>query len=513
MKLPRILIFVILAIFSLITAPSYAATFTVDSVGDGNDANQGDGNCATSENACTLRAAMEESNALPGLDIIEFQSDGSYVLTSSSIPEITDSVTVRPGPASNITITAPAIPTLTILIRVLGSGTVATFEQLTFTNPSGRAIVSGAGTNVFIDDCTFDGNINTSGSVSGAALNTNGDAEVTDSEFRNNQSNITSGGAIFVGNNGTVTIRNSLIEDNSAKTGGGIAVGNSREELILENVTLQRNNALDNGGGIYSQATVRSDGVTLFQNTAVNDGGGIWASNNAGGNANDALDLVGANIRDNEAGGKGGGVFLGAGAQALHRFLISRSAIWENTATDGGGVYAQSGFDAPIFLANTTIGLNDADTGGGIYFQSGEMTILHATIWDNQAEQVRIGLANADVGMANSIIGFDDAGASGCDLPPLMLAGPNLGSDATCGASLIGDPLLGTITNTGGYAPTQPFAAESPALDAADKTLCSADPINFYDSDGPNRPNGLECDLGAWESLFFIFVDGFETQD
>src|SRR5438874_2257693 len=61
-------------------SPADAATFTVDSTADAEDANPGDGVCATAAGACTLRAAIQEANALPGLDIIVVPA-GTYVLT------------------------------------------------------------------------------------------------------------------------------------------------------------------------------------------------------------------------------------------------------------------------------------------------------------------------------------------------------------------------------------------------------------------------------------------------
>jgi CSLREA domain-containing protein len=48
------------------------ATFTVNSTGDAVDANKGDGICAASDGTCTLRAAIEEANALAGADTITF---------------------------------------------------------------------------------------------------------------------------------------------------------------------------------------------------------------------------------------------------------------------------------------------------------------------------------------------------------------------------------------------------------------------------------------------------------
>lgn len=51
---------------SVLAAPASAATatFTVNSTADAGDANKGDGTCATSGGVCTLRAALDEADAL-----------------------------------------------------------------------------------------------------------------------------------------------------------------------------------------------------------------------------------------------------------------------------------------------------------------------------------------------------------------------------------------------------------------------------------------------------------------
>src|SRR5688572_22952303 len=57
-----------------------AARFRVDSTADAPDLDPGDGVCATAEAACSLRAAVQEANALPGADRIRVPA-GEYVLT------------------------------------------------------------------------------------------------------------------------------------------------------------------------------------------------------------------------------------------------------------------------------------------------------------------------------------------------------------------------------------------------------------------------------------------------
>jgi CSLREA domain-containing protein len=56
-----------------------SATFQVDSQADAVDDLPGDGICTTSSGACTLRAAVQETNALAGPDVITLPA-GVHVL-------------------------------------------------------------------------------------------------------------------------------------------------------------------------------------------------------------------------------------------------------------------------------------------------------------------------------------------------------------------------------------------------------------------------------------------------
>ncbi len=58
----------------------HAASFTVNSFVDGVDVAPGNGICATPTGVCTLRAAIQETNALPGADTIILPA-GTYILT------------------------------------------------------------------------------------------------------------------------------------------------------------------------------------------------------------------------------------------------------------------------------------------------------------------------------------------------------------------------------------------------------------------------------------------------
>src|SRR5687768_6202331 len=77
-------VFVLLGVCMLLAtaAPAGAAEFTVDSTADVVDANVGDGVCATTAGRCTLRAAIQEANMVPGADAIDVPG-GLYTLRSS----------------------------------------------------------------------------------------------------------------------------------------------------------------------------------------------------------------------------------------------------------------------------------------------------------------------------------------------------------------------------------------------------------------------------------------------
>jgi Phospholipid methyltransferase len=70
--------------------------------------------------------------------------------------------------------------------------------------------------------------------------------------------------------------------------------------------------------------------------------------------------------------------------------------------------------------------------------------------------------------------------------------------DATCGG-INDDPMLGPLQDNGGPTWTMALGTGSAALGAADDDLCAADPVNNLDQRGVTRPQGVHCDIGAYE--------------
>ena len=74
-----------------------SGTLTVNTTGDDQDAAPGDGLCADSAGDCSLRAALEEANATPGVDTITFAIAGAgphTIRPGAELPAITDPVII-----------------------------------------------------------------------------------------------------------------------------------------------------------------------------------------------------------------------------------------------------------------------------------------------------------------------------------------------------------------------------------------------------------------------------------
>jgi CSLREA domain-containing protein len=73
-----------------------AAGFTVNSTGDGADSNTADGICNDGAGNCTLRAAIEQANALPGTDTINFRigTGVQTIVLGVVLPDVSDPIVI-----------------------------------------------------------------------------------------------------------------------------------------------------------------------------------------------------------------------------------------------------------------------------------------------------------------------------------------------------------------------------------------------------------------------------------
>jgi CSLREA domain-containing protein len=301
-------------------------TLTVNSTLDAVDADPGNGVCATSGGACTLRAAIQEANVWPGADAILLPA-GVYRLTLVG-PDEDQSATGDLDIRDDLTLTGAGAG-VTI---VDGIGQDRVFHVLT-----------GAGSPPIM--VTISGVTIRNGVVAapggGGGLCNEDEGRVTLSHATVISNVATFGGGVYAQR--WMTITASLIRDNQGVYGGGIY--NKFTTLKLIDSTVSGNHALYGGGlnNFYFGTALIVSGSTLTGNTATQDGGAINLE--AG-----TLELVNSTVSGNTA-SAGGGLNNQYAASAL----IANSTIVSNSASSGAaGIVAWSS----VVLRNSLIAHN-----------------------------------------------------------------------------------------------------------------------------------------------------------
>ena len=473
-----------------------AATFNVNTFIDVPDVNPGNGVCETAagNNACNLRAAIQEANALAGADTIVLQAGITYTLgrvgqddtALNGDLDILESVTiVGAGPASTI---------------IDGNGAVTGDRVFDIKKCKGDPQQP---------DCDVAHPPIVVG-ISGVTI-------------QHGKSQLGFGGGIV--SVGSLTLTNCVVANNAASGlnawGGGIFSGGS---LNISNSTISNNTAGPSnpyGGGIYAQGSITITGSTISGNSTTGSpgaGGGLRLSG--------STSITNSTISGNTAFGDGGGLW---GAGKVVNSTISGNA----SHGKGGGAVVQSG----IFINSTVSGNFSYDDGGGIYAYSGVTQLYHVTVTQNLANAddsgtaVAGGVYNATANAfysVNSIIALNDTSIPG-DKFPLLDTDDCAGSITSQGNSILYDvkvahctvggtislvdPKIGPLQYNGGVTKTHALLDGSTAIDAGPAVVCVddlGDPL-AGDQRGAHRPSGAQCDLGAYEvQPDLIFKNGFQ---
>ena len=210
----------------------------------------------------------------------------------------------------------------------------------------------------------------------------------------------------------------------TAPSGGGIAVIAKGVLNISENVSIQNNQAVKYGGGIYSNGTVEINGTNvMISGNKAEHGGGIYFGGNSltlkditirggltdgsynaerGGaiaTSGSTVEMTGVTIDGNRALRQGGGIYLNNKSTTITDSTISNNfvdIITTDTETDGiygsgGGIFTVSSA-TDCTIQNTKITNNTANAlaswlgGGGIYTDGNTtMTLIDCTISGNKA--------------------------------------------------------------------------------------------------------------------------------
>ena len=359
----------------------------------GNTATNGNGGgiYATDNSTVTVVGGEISSNTSTGVE--QTASGGGGLYTNNSTVTL-DKVTIT----GNKAITDS---------RNDGGGILAAGSNLTITGSTitkNTAPDCGGGlflshTNANITDSTIEGNQATQGA--GVYLNDSPDtaeADCTGSHTHNitrtniNRNTASSiGGGMYVGLKSNVTLTGSTLDGNATtdKTGGqgGAIVAYSAGDITLDSTTVTNNDAAA-GGGIYSLGTAGSDThITLRNNTKFTgntaaSGAGIYLVRSSGNNI--LLELSDSAI-DNNTASSGGGIFAYNGVQ----INANKASFNGNKAANGAGIYLY-GYDpnnkVMAELTDSFIDNNIAsDWGGGIFAYNGaEVKANNTSISNNK---------------------------------------------------------------------------------------------------------------------------------
>jgi hypothetical protein len=379
-----------------------------------------------------------------------------------------------------------------------------------------------------LTNSTVSGNVS---NQSGGGIFNTGMAALNDVGVNDNSAAgiVGTGGGIT--NFGMIELNGSTVTGNTAVAAAGLRNAGSSARMNVNHSTVSGNVASDRIGGIENDASE----LNLYRSVvADNDGervaGGIISRNGtmtidhsriAGNTAGvgggiiserSATVILDSEIDGNEADdGPGGGVL----ATISGSLVIERSTIVGNTASTfaGGIVVNMSDADAvnELRVINSTVSANVAGTAVGGLFVGGNNVypvVSHSTFTKNSAlTGTGGGIVSRNLTLRNSIVAGNTDGSGAADLNSSLVeasytligsAGLHTVADGVSGNIVGADPLLGTLADNGGATRTHALLAGSPAIEVGVCTDPAASEIST-DQRGMARPQGTQCDIGAFE--------------
>lgn len=441
--------------------PSLAAEFAVDVLTDSTDILPGDGVCADAGKHCSLRAAIQEGNALAGADTITLGA-GSVVLSLA-------------GSAEDAAASGDLDVTSVIALRGAGrdasridaAGLDRVFDVLPGGSLQLEALHVGGGAQSSLGG----GEVATSGG--GLLVRAGADAQLLDVTVQANRTR-RNGAAIAV--LGSLHANRVLLVDNRAEesfsAGGGFYVGATATSLVVEDSEI-RGNVAHLGGAIHSNAAaakIRFERSLLVGNAAFG-GGALYA--NLG---NSQWLLRNVTISDNSA--DAGGAVFGDGANELRFEHCTITRNHASGSNGGGAIFDVRGSANPNFIA---IELVNSIVSGNTQVFGRECNTVFPDVIVSGGGTLR-------------------APGDACRLRA------DSGDISTAAAG------LAALVDNGGYTRTHALLPGSAAIDTALPAACAT-----VDQRGHARPrdgNGdgqAACDIGAFEFANTIFLDGFEV--
>ncbi|MCU0784965.1 MAG: hypothetical protein MUF81_13160, partial [Verrucomicrobia bacterium] len=317
-----------------------AATFTVTTAAD--------------SGVGSLRQAIEDANATPSEDIIDFSVAGTITL-GSALPAITESVAIT-GPGTN-------------LLTISGNNSMQVFTvnaETTNATISGLTIANGKAT----------------GYANGAGIANAGTLTIQNCALVNNTNVGGWGGAVF--NSGHLAILNSTFSGNQVVGGAGqsgYCMGNGCCGGTTYGAMAGGGGGAGMGGALFTASgTVSLVGCSLTANSAIGGKGGDYYESYSGGCGYGGG--INGGTRDQYGRGQNGGFGGGGGGGQIS---------CGNGGFGGGGGACTGGLGGGGGLAGGSGGYNGGSGGGGgggfggaIFVDSGTATIVNCTFASNQ---------------------------------------------------------------------------------------------------------------------------------
>ena len=290
---------------------------------------------------------------------------------------------------------------------------------------------------------------------------------------------------------GEIDINNDLVIQSDITVNGASA----RTTIIDGNFKYRGFRVTSTGSAKINHLTIRNGAAG--QGDSI-DGGGIL-------NANGSVQLNTVRITASHADGDGGAIANVEGGLILINGLLDN-----NTARDGAGIANLGGAEpadrATLGVATTTIYKNTAGTGGtgGISSRGGQANVVLlnlSTLADNAGGVRGVGglsIVSGAAAIVGDLIARNTVSGEGivnCGAVKPTDNGGSVEDDKDCidAGSGLNPRLDDALRNAGGELDILPIQATSPAVDRNTGT-CTAP-----DARGLARPNGPECDSGAFE--------------
>lgn len=323
------------------------APHVVDSMSVEADSNPNDGRCLTAGAACTLRAAVQQANATPGLEEIELPA-GTFPLTLL-------------GPGEDLAATGDLDLLHPVIVRGAGAGeTVIEADGdrvFDLRPPATPGRFAGPRQHILRGLTIANGQ---AGAGGGGGIRINDRVLRLERAVLSDNRSETAGGALRCESGCELAVIDSRLVGNSASSGGGIAAPGEAGRVLVERSELSGNAATVDGGAALAVVDLTLRNSTVSGNRAQGSGA------DAAGAVIMTFGVVeSSTIADNSAANAAGGIRLELTGAARNSLVAGN--------VNGAGESRNCAFASAAGMASFSAGRNLSDT------EAADCSLAHPT--------------------------------------------------------------------------------------------------------------------------------------